>query len=795
MSLTDKDWLDEQERVNLVIDKISSRVQLLEVEVNLVKLDVVDIRKHYWDDVTVNLSNSVDLAETHISMKQQADVLSERERAHRQAAQTLKKLTHLARAPYFGRIDFAEIDSSKIEPIYLGISTFLDENEESFLIYDWRAPISSLYYDYSPGSVTYETPNGPVSGEMSLKRQYGIRDGRISLMFDTGVTIGDELLQQVLSRNSDAQMKSIVATIQKEQNQIIRNDRSRMLIVQGAAGSGKTSAALQRVAYLLYKDRKTLQADQLVLFSPNPLFNSYVSTVLPELGEENMQQTTFQAYLEHRLSREFQLEDPFTQIEYIMTAIDSPGYKERLSGIHFKSSVAYINAIHAYKDALELEGMTFKAVRFRGCDIISSARIKERFYTYDPAIRLTNRLVLIRDWLLEELIGFEVRERNQAWVEEEIHLLDIEDYNKAYKQLRRTAKNKQFTQDNSQKEKELLSRMVVHEKLKVVRKRIKLLRFIDVTALYRQLFENKQLLSKILSEAELPHDWAEICQMTLDNLDRTELYLEDATPFLYLREFLLGFQTNTSVRHVIVDEVQDYSPFQLAFLKRLFPRCRMTALGDMNQAIFAHSSALNEPSPIIELYGQQNTELIRLSQSYRSTFEIVEFTRGMIPDGETIQPFNRNGDKPKISSATSRIDLHDRIVASIEKLQSEGYESIAIICKTANESTAAYEALNEKLSLNLISKDTLTFHKGNLIIPSYLAKGMEFDAVLIYNASSEQYSRESERKLLYTICTRAMHHLQIFTLGKLSPFILAQPVHTYLFEHEGSALGIEVPTE
>lgn len=231
------------------------------------------------------------------------------------------------------------------------------------------------------GEVAFTTPNGMVEGQMLLKRQFVIRDSHIQLMFDTGVTIGDELLKQVLSRSSDAQMKTIVATIQKEQNRIIRNDKAQMLIVQGVAGSGKTSAALQRVAYLLYKHRDQLSSDQMVLFSPNPLFNHYVSTVLPELGEENMQQTTYQAYLEHRLGEEFEVEDSFTQLEYVLTRERSSengerveelipqrdedcAYNARLSGIHYKSSPEVLTVIHAYQEWLMHTDMLLTLLSF-----------------------------------------------------------------------------------------------------------------------------------------------------------------------------------------------------------------------------------------------------------------------------------------------------------------------------------------------------------------------------------------------------------------------------------------------
>jgi DNA helicase II / ATP-dependent DNA helicase PcrA len=442
VGISESDWRSEQLRVNDVTGQMRRRIEQLELEVGRVKSDVVDIRKNFWDEVSVNLGNTDDAVETYISIKQQAEVLSERERRYSHSAASLKKLTRLVQSPYFGRIDFADTGESEGEAIYLGITSFKSESDNAFLVYDWRAPISSLYYDYPPGPVEYRAPGGNIAGTMSLKRQYVIRDGVIHLLFDTGVTIGDELLMQVLGRHSDAQMKSIVATIQREQNRIIRNDRSRMLIVQGSAGSGKTSAALQRVAYLLYKHRETLKADQMVLFSPNPLFNSYVSTVLPELGEENMQQTTFQAYLEHRLGHTFEVEDPFSQLEYILTSTQAPGYSTRLRGIDYKSSVSFLRVIQSYKDALEHDGMVFAPVMFGNRVILSPQQISDQFYSYDPYIHMTNRVELVREWILNQLSVFGEREIHEEWVEEAINLLEPEDYHRSTQQLRRLQQGK-----------------------------------------------------------------------------------------------------------------------------------------------------------------------------------------------------------------------------------------------------------------------------------------------------------------------------------------------------------------
>lgn len=779
MNLPHEQRAQEQQRVDTVIQELQARIIAIEPQVGALREQVVDIRKQFWDDVTVNIGHEDDALETHYSLRQQAELLTEREISHRLLFDQLKRMKRLLPSPYFGRIDFRE-DGLQAEPVYIGIASFLDQSEEHFLIYDWRTPIASLYYDYPPGPAMYETPGGTVRGEMELKRQFVIRDGRIRFMFDTGVTIGDDLLQEVLSQGSDAQMKTIVATIQREQNRIIRNDKSRLLIVQGAAGSGKTSAALQRVAYLLYRHRETLKADQMVLFSPNPMFNSYVSTVLPELGEENMQQTTFQEYLEHRLGKSYRLEDPFEQIEYILSAGAEPGYDARVSGIRFKASNAFLHCIQRYKELLQREGMLFRSIRFRDRTLISKQQMAAQFYSYDPSIRLANRVALMQEWLRKALRELEKEEWKAGWVQDEMDYLDKDEYQASYHRMRRRQRGKDATFNDGLQEEDVLRRMIVEEHFKPLRARIRRLRFVDLTGLYAQLFERRELFAS-LHEGEIPPRWDDICAFTLDKLSRKELSYEDATPFLYLKELVEGFQTNTTIRYVLIDEAQDFSAFQFEFIKRLFPRSRMTVLGDFNQAIFAHATTLSGSTPLSGLYGEAETEQIVLTRSYRSTREIVEFTSAMLPDSAAIEPFDRGGLKPVVTRlAAAARPAH--LARRIRELTADGYASIAVICKTAAESEAAYEALKGSLEARLITKEAASFAKGVVVIPTYLAKGVEFDAVFIYDASRQTYALESERKLFYTACTRAMHRLYLYVAGEPSPLLADVPAGRYTLE-------------
>ncbi|MEI4828404.1 RNA polymerase recycling motor HelD [Bacillus sp. FJAT-53711] len=768
----------EQQRIEEVIKRIKEDKDVLQQYVSSGKKEVVNIRKNFWNDVTVNFDNAEEAAETAASIKQQAELLSERERSHHHADKQLTMLKRLEQSPYFGRIDFLEENERSTDRIYLGIHSFFDESTEQFLVYDWRAPISSLYYDYSLGSAVYKVQNKIITGEITLKRQFIIRNGQMESMFDTGVTIGDALLQEVLGKNANTQMKSIIATIQKEQNLIIRNETSRLLIVQGAAGSGKTSAALQRVAYLLYRYRDTLHADQIILFSPNSMFNSYISTVLPELGEENMKQTTFQEYVEEHIDKIFDVEDPFTQMEYVLSGIEEPEYSVRMQGIRYKASAPFVKVVDNYVTYLRQEGMIFKDVKFRGNLLISKEEIKEKFYSFPVSMRIPNRIKLISEWLLKELKKSERLERKELWVEEEIQLLDKEMYAKVHKKLQQEKQYGDNTFDDFEREQQMLAAMIVNERFRPLRKRVKRLQFINTPAIYLQLFTDSLFAKQFTDNNGLPPNWKEICGETSERIQRFYMAYEDATPYLYIKDQLEDLQRNTSVEHIFIDEAQDYSVFQFTYLKRLFPHSKMTILGDFNQTIHAHA-AENEFSQLYDLYGEEKSECIELTRSYRSTKQIIEFTRQLILGGDSIEPFQREGSKPVITVVDIEEELHKKIVSRIKNLKENGHKTIVVICKTAQESKAAYDILQQYVQIHLIEKETTSFDSGILIVPSYLAKGVEFDAVIIYNASNQQYRKESERKLFYTACTRAMHELYIYYINEISPFLSTVEENTY----------------
>lgn len=756
----------EEKRLSTIIKIIDHKTNMLEQSSGGIKEEVHYIRKTFWEDVTVNMDNVEDAVETLASIKQQSELLSERERTQNQVTKQLKTLDLLKDSPYFGRIDFHENGEEQTDTVYIGIASLMDQNNENFLIYDWRAPISSLYYDYSPGPAEFQTLDGTITGTMELKRQFIIKNGQMKSMFDTGITIGDELLKEVLGTHADNQMKNIVATIQKEQNKIIRNEQSKYLVVQGVAGSGKTSAALQRVAFLLYRYLGKIKSDNILLFSPNPLFNSYIATVLPNLGEENMQQTTFHDYIDKYAGKDFTIEDPFKQMEYVLKNEKGVYDQARLEGIRFKAGLQYKRIMDEYIQHLSTKDLKFKNISFRGETLITSSEIATFFYSLDSNLPIPARMQTVKEWLLRKLKEKEKIEYKKEWVENEIELLDTEEYTATYMELEAKQHFSEDTFNDFEQEKNELAKKVVRTYFNPIKKAIKNLKFIHVKAVYTNFFTDGY---KQVNEARFPELWPQICEYTLKRCQQNELANEDGIGYIYLKAKLEGRKTDNLIRHLFIDEAQDYTPFQFAVLKELFPASKMTILGDFNQAIYAHS--IHAPTLLSdELYDTGDFEKMELTKSYRSTRQIVEFSKEIL-DNIQIEPFNRSGPKPtvKIVHNNSQRNLEmNNLISSLEKA---GHQTIAIICKTEDETRKAYEQLSKNLNVQLMTKNTYSYSKGILVLPSYLSKGIEFDAVLIYDASKEAYGRELERKLFYTACTRAMHELYLFSKEEMSPFL------------------------
>ncbi|WP_039944165.1 RNA polymerase recycling motor HelD [Thermicanus aegyptius] len=775
MAIDERERLEEEKRVEEVVGKIKRRIQELREATGEEKGKVVTMQEEFWEDLSVNIENPDELFESYADISQQSLVVAEEEKKVKEAFLALERLKKLAHSPYFGRVDFKDAVINEEEKIYIGTSSFLDEETGEFLVYDWRAPISSLFYDHIPGRASYEAPGGVIEGELTKKRQYEIKGGKLQYMFDTGVTIGDEILKEVLGKQAEPVMHSIVASIQREQNRIIRNDNRRVLLVQGVAGSGKTSVALQRIAYLLYKYRNILSSENMLLFSPNPLFKQYVSKVLPELGEANMLQTTLFEYMESRLGKTVLLEHPFTQLEELLEGQPTHAGKEgvylRHIGIRFKGTHDFYQILTQYANLLKWKGMIFKDLKFRGENLISGEELREQFYQMESRLNISKRMELLSEWALAELDKKEEEMLKEAWVEEEVQLLSTEEYHKAHRYFLRTHK-KRHTFDDFKEEEAFLKRLVVKRHLKKYRRRIKERRIVDLPGLYRQLFADDSIWEEASRGILLPAEIGAIRRDTLGRLERNEEWpFEDAPPLLLLKEWVEGFRTYLSIRHVVIDEAQDYSPFHFRWLKQIFPRASFTILGDVYQTMSLHTSIMAPENLRWIEENEKDVERFSMTKSYRSTKEIVEFSRRILGEGKEIEPFERSGEHPRLIRVETRGELAERISSSVTELQKKGVGSIAILCKTEKECDEAEMRLSEWVTLQRIRRDTRTLRRGLLLLPIYLAKGVEFDAVIFYDVSKERYHRELERNLLYTGCMRALHELHLFYVGEPSPFL------------------------
>ncbi|WP_438444438.1 RNA polymerase recycling motor HelD [Gorillibacterium sp. sgz5001074] len=726
--------------------------------------NVIDVRKMIWEEMRQDNANWSNKIETAGDVVANSLELARIERGYLSAQSALRKLGLLRSSPYFGRIDFLEdgANPSQTEKIYIGLSSLLDDRTLEPVIFDWRSPIASMYYDYTLGRAKYATPEGHVEGELLLKRQFKINGGLIQLVFDSGIRIGDDMLQFMLGKSSDEKMKSIVTTIQSEQNRVIRNEEYPVLIVQGAAGSGKTSIALQRVAYLLYKYRKSIQADQMILFSPNPLFSDYISNVLPELGEDNMRQTTFQDFAEYRLGRFIQPQDRYEQMETMLTASEGPAKEAAAAGIAYKVSRNYLDAIRRYLELLASESICFDPVPYGEQPWKREEELSELFYGRFGHHQIHVRLERMAEVLLAELPELEDRQ--------------------AKKLFRKMMNHPKYL--GTEEELGIMSKKQVRRKIAAMAAFIKGFRFVNPITTYRQLFESPELFRRVTAGADAPNEtvWEAIRADTLSKLDTGKVPYEDVPPLLYLFETITGWNSFNSMRHVILDEAQDYSPFQYEIIRRLFPRSKLTLLGDLNQAIQPHMR-IESYEFLEDLYGKDQTGIMRLTKSYRSTAEIVEFTKAMLPGGEAIESFSRSGSKPILIQAPDRPEEGYRHMAdTLRSMQAQGVPTIAVICKTAAESEQVHRALLEAGapdSLHLIVKEEAEFRNALVVLPVYLAKGLEFDTVLIPEAGERHYGSEEERKLFYTACTRAMNGLLLYHTGAVNRFLAELPSELY----------------
>lgn len=750
----------EQKHLDNIMKQIKEREKSLKKSIKSAEGEARNLNSHFFDDVKLDYDGYSTSMETALSIHQQQQLLSEREHAWQHSAKQLDTVERLEKRPYFARVDFKEQGEKKPETIYIGLGSFADKNDH-FLIYDWRAPISSIYYDGKLGEVSYNSPEGKITVDMTKKRQFMIEDGKIVNMFDTNESIGDQMLLEVLSEKSSTQMKSIVTTIQQEQNKIIRNTSADLLFVQGAAGSGKTSAILQRIAFLLYRYRGNLTSSDVIMFSPNQLFNDYIKNVLPEMGEQNMVQMTYWQFVARRL--------PGMNVENLFKQFEDQNADTNIS--KFKDSVNFFNLVTRYAKHLNKRGVVFKNIYFRDKKkpYFDKEKIKEIYYSYNENYNLANRIDATREELIKMLNRKIAPEARKAWVARTIEGMSQSELNELYDRP-----DQEF--ESEAKEEAFLGRKIVLKALKGVHKRILHNHFINMRAQYLSFLRAVPKMVDLAKWNIDEEDWMHHIDEVKENFKKHDIAITDVSAYLYLYDLITGRRTDYEMRYAFIDEIQDYTPFQLAYLKYNFPRAKFTMLGDLNQAIFTKDESRSLLKQISGLFDPEKTDVVQLTKSYRSTKQLTNFTKQILRQGEKIEAFNRQGPKPVIwgrDSDEQAIDVLVDVLRDNEKRKM----TTAIITKDLAGAKFVHEKLSEKGEKStLIATANQRLVDGTLVIPSYLAKGLEFDAVVMWGANKKNYHQLDETQLVYTITSRAMYKLDVIYTGEKSPFLDVDPV-------------------
>ena len=748
----------EQKHLDQILKMVRAKKAELSSSIKSAEGEAKDINSHFFDDVKLDYDGYSTSMETALSIHQQQQLLDERENAWQHAARQLSTIQKLEKKPYFARVDFKE-NGQKPETIYIGLGSFADKNNH-FLIYDWRAPISSIYYDGKLGDVSYHSPEGEITVEMTKKRQFMIDDGQIVNMFDTNESIGDQMLLEVLGEKSSTQMKSIVTTIQREQNKIIRNTDADLLFVQGAAGSGKTSAILQRIAFLLYRYRGNLTSSNVIMFSPNQLFNDYIKNVLPEMGEQNMVQMTYWQFVARRL--------PGMSVENLFDQFEDATADSAIS--RFKDSTNFFDLLTRYAKHLNRRGMVFKNIYFRDKKrpFFTKEKINEIYYSFNSNYNLNNRIDATREDLIKMLNRKISSESKKAWVSDAIQSLSQEQLNQLYDRP-----DQEF--ESEEKEEKFLSRKIVVKALDKVFQQIRRNNFINMRAQYLSFLRAVPKMTDLAKWEITENDWRDHVNQVKESFKKHYMHMNDVSAYLYLYDLITGRHVDYEMRYAFIDEIQDYTPFQLCYLKYNFPRAKFTMLGDLNQAIFTKDESKSLLKQISGLFDPEKTDVVQLTKSYRSTKQLTDFTKQILRQGEKIESFNRQGPIPVLwgrENDQQAIALLQKILADNDQEQL----TTAVITKDLEQAKFVADKLKQAgVKATLIATANQRLVEGTLIIPSYLAKGLEFDAVIMWGASRENYHRTDETQLVYTITSRAMYKLDVVYVGQRSPLLDVDP--------------------
>ncbi|MCL1917895.1 MAG: AAA family ATPase [Peptococcaceae bacterium] len=738
--------------VRLQMDAAQQALETKEAGILAAKEDMPDDTAHAVAGL-YSAHNFEDLVE----LSQYAYLVSGQVAEHESEGQKIRQFRSMALTPYFSRIDFTFEDTQECESIYIGRFSLRDDASREIVVYDWRSPIASVFYRFGTGKAFYDAPGGTIAGEVSLKRQFEIHQGVLDYFFDADVQIVDEFLRKLLSQNAAPQMKTIVETIQKDQDIIIRDSEHDLVMVQGVAGSGKTSIGLHRAAYLMYQAMSGLASNQIVILSPNKLFERYISNVLPELGEKNVQTLVFEEVFQRLINRRVQSRTSL--LEHLIASRDPSAKAVVKSVLEFKMSETFMEILHRFVYDIPRRWIPFADAEYAGRLVMPrrliQAKVLQQEHSFPLAVRLKKAHMFI---------CHHVRKRRPHRLE------TLRRYVIAGKRHPFDAKT--------------FARMVSIRESTAMIRRVKAYTEIDVLALYVRLFQDDRAFYRLAKGLPLPPDMDRIlaytretlgavcglCNLTDEPGPKAGIPYADAAALAYLELIISGRRDFADIRQVVVDEAQDYYPLHYAILRVLFPKACYTILGDIHQSMEKEAdTALYTTIP--RVLDKDNPVLMTLDKSFRSTREIIGFSAQFLGEGVRITSFSRSGEAPMVHKALDSDALHDQMAAEIRSCLDSQYRSVGVLCKTERDAVEIYQHLHHRIPMRLICTDVAEALEGVSVMPLSMAKGLEFDAVLVCHVDNIRYTSEDDRRLLYIACTRALHRLSLFYAGEESPLV------------------------
>lgn len=710
----------EEKRLAQTISLAEEQLKQAKEAADKKKSEIIEAKKDVRENTEHGITSlyTSDGFEALVELSQYINPVTDKIIDYEEEEHKILLLEKMIKSPYFARIDFKFDDEDEFEKIYIGRSSLRKNSYQEMYVYDWRSPIASIFYRFMTGEAFYDAPCGRVTGELNLKRQYEIKNGKLEYFFDSDVQIVDEFLRQLLSQNTTAKMKAIVETIQHEQDVVIRDMENDLLMVQGVAGSGKTSIALHRAAYLMYQGLQTkLSANNIMIISPNSIFEQYISNVLPELGEDNVISSVFEDILSALLiGRKIQSRNDFLE-----NLIVNSKYKEiSRNSIEFKTSSFFREILDQFLIDIPRQWIEFEDVYYEGKCVVSEQILKDKILGR-PETPLGIKLEQLEDYILEQIFG--------------------------------TGKGR------GHKEEKNLIKQEIQKFIKI-----------DIVELYKILFSNEAYFYSLLQNSNPSQNIKNIWKYTKENLEADSLYYDDAIAIAYLYLKIYGTNKYKNIKQVVIDEAQDYYPLQYEIFNLVFSNAKFTILGDMKQTL-AKKEDISFYEQIQKILNKKKSSLIMLDKSFRCTNEILNFSLKFIEQSSQIKSFNRNGDSPKVYIADNSEIFIDEIVKEINLCQEKGFQSICLICKTEKNSTYLFNKIKHKLDIQLIKNGSASDLQGVFILPVYMSKGLEFDTVLICDADSQNYHDEDDKNLLYVACTRALHKLSLFCENEVSPLI------------------------